>query len=122
MIDLQQELAETITLEKISDTQFSGVFTPPTNLSYFVGHFPDFPVLPAIALVDINAYFVKNLILRQPNLSIKKIDCLKIKSPVGPQQKISFKISKTDDLAFQIDWCDFENNEKVLSEISFCFH
>jgi 3-hydroxymyristoyl/3-hydroxydecanoyl-(acyl carrier protein) dehydratase len=122
MIDLQNELAETISLENISETQFIGIFTPPKNLSYFIGHFPDFPVLPAIALVDINAYIVKNLILFNLNLSIKKIDCLKIKSPIGPLQKINFKISKKEDLSFEIEWFEFENNEKMLSEISFCFH
>ncbi len=119
MIDLHSELKSTFKISKISDSQHDISITLPKNLSYFVGHFPQFPVLPSVALIDITIYLTR---LLDPSLAetyLKKIKYLKIKSPLGPDQKIKIQINQESASLFNAIWQ--HEGAAPIAEINFVF-
>lgn len=120
MIQLQSELANHFTLQT-SPAGFPEVLlSVPENFSYFAGHFPDFPVLPAVALIDISSYFVKTLILKK-ELPLKKVSLLKIKAAVKPKDQIIIEILQNADLTFNARWA-FPGSQPIeIADLTFAY-
>jgi 3-hydroxymyristoyl/3-hydroxydecanoyl-(acyl carrier protein) dehydratase len=71
------------------------------NIPYFIGHFPNNPVLPAVAIIDISHYFI-NLFF--PNLQYKDISYLKVKSKIPPEISVIVQIFKKADTTYEVLW------------------
>ncbi len=119
MIDLDVELANTFKISKKTQDEFDISITFPKSLSYFEGHFPQFPVLPAVALVDVSFYFARLRNLGLPKFQLKKVDYLKIKSPLGPGQEIKIDYSKKSSNSYEATWKLADGTE--IAEINFAF-
>lgn len=90
----------------------------PASLTYFRGHFPGMPVLPAVAMIDITQLLVSEFILSQTQTFLEKLDSLKIKEAVLPDQVLQVLIT-TDPLlqSFEAQWLDL--SQKKLAELFF---
>lgn len=121
MIDLQSELAQSFVYQKTETANLEVQMQIPSGLTYFVGHFPDFPVLPAVALIDITSYLIKTLLLEKPELSIKKIIHLKLKAAVKPKEKVNIKVLQNKDLTYSAYWSLQDSPAQELAEFTFLF-
>ncbi|MFZ3231639.1 MAG: hypothetical protein WA160_15630 [Pseudobdellovibrio sp.] len=121
MINLESELAQTFLIQKNRPNELEILITIPKKFSYFLGHFPDFPVLPAVALIDITSYLIKNLILNQPDLYIKKIGLLKIKAAVKPGDQVKIEILEKDASSYSATWLTQENEPKKIADLAISF-
>lgn len=120
MINLEVELSDSYHFEKINDESYLVNFKVPKNLSYFKGHFPQFPVMPAVAQIDITHYFIKKLILKS-DIALKKIDYIKIKAAVQPEQQVSLNIVKLNDSTFRTNWITTDTEQKDIAELTILF-
>ncbi|MBC7741752.1 MAG: hypothetical protein H7061_06130 [Bdellovibrionaceae bacterium] len=125
MIDLDLELKNTFTFldSESAESAQSGkalklTMTLPKSLSYFAGHFPQFPVLPAVGLIDISLFFTKKSFPQFNQSYLKKIKYLKIKAPLGPDQKINIQISQENESAFSAIW---STDQAPIAELNFAF-
>ena len=124
MIDLEQHLNHSFSHIENSGHQTRGLFVPSADLPYFLGHFPDFPVLPAVAILDVSAYFIKKFLLENINHSIQKLEYLKLKIPVHPNTKILLQVNQNDPVSFYVKWVEVTDTigvEKVICELSLSF-
>lgn len=106
MIDLETELKGTYEI-------ISGPADQPPNLvirlkpqvswSYFHGHFPAQPILPAVGIADISQYFVENYFFKSKR-SLKKVSQFRIRTPVQPDQQMLLAIEKDNENQFHVTW------------------
>lgn len=73
------------------------------DLPYFNGHFPQNPILPAIAIVDASTYLLQRA-LNQPQLKVKTISVAKFLSPIVPGQTVHISWQKHGEQEWQIEW------------------
>ena len=79
-----------------TETQVILEFSVPKTSDYFDGHFPGFPVLPAVAQVDIIMRFVSDFFKTSVELSeIKKI---KFTSLIRPDTPLILNIEKKEEI------------------------
>jgi len=90
----------------------------PASLTYFRGHFPTMPVLPAVAMIDITQLLVTEFILHQTQTFLEKLNSLKIKEAVLPDQVLQILIT-TDpsSYTFEAQWLDLA--QKKVAELLF---
>lgn len=119
MIDLRLELAKNYSTQMISEANSEILLQLPQTLSYFAGHFPQFPVLPAVGFIDISTYLLQSIWPEFANRQIKKVEHLKMKAPVAPNQTIRIQIIKQDANSFLASW-KIENG-KEIAELDFTF-
>jgi 3-hydroxymyristoyl/3-hydroxydecanoyl-(acyl carrier protein) dehydratase len=123
MIDLDVELANQFIINKISEKDFEMTVHFPGSLSYFSGHFPTFPVLPAVALIDISTFFIHKIQLdtkTTPQNSLAKIDQLKIKNPIGPDEKVQVRIMPGENKSFEVKWSSALRGICAELNLTFC--
>ena len=100
-------MAEKI-LEK-EDNSISLVFTIPETSPYFDGHFPDYPVLPAVAQADIVINFADRYF--NTGVALSKIKRMKFNKIISPSLTLLLKIEiKNDTLSFKINSEDESEN------------
>jgi len=116
MIDLAKELSETFHERSRSSGVLEVEFRPSLKLSYFVGHFPQLPILPAVAIIDISQFFVGHL-LRDENTLLSKMTNFRIKTPVQPGDQILIRVQQEAPLVFHVLWKS-ATDEKVFAELS----
>jgi 3-hydroxymyristoyl/3-hydroxydecanoyl-(acyl carrier protein) dehydratase len=119
VIDLETELKNTFSVSQTAENNFDIQLSLPKSLSYFVGHFPQLPILPAVGMIDLSVFLTRSI---KPDLNqkhLQKIKYLKIKSPLGPDQKINIQISTPNNSEFTALW----NTEsgQAIAEINFVF-
>ncbi|MBC7371718.1 MAG: hypothetical protein H7326_09140, partial [Bdellovibrionaceae bacterium] len=86
MIELERELQGTYKTIQISESQWEAEMTASATWSYYLGHFPEQAVLPAVAIIDISQFLLSQI---SPNSEkISKIQDFRIKNPVRPGDKI----------------------------------
>ncbi|QDK46252.1 hypothetical protein DOM22_14310 [Bdellovibrio sp. ZAP7] len=125
MIDLAKELSGTYTIRTKSDEALEVEIKPSPAWPYFSGHFPQMPVLPAVAMIDISQHFVQEM-MQSKNL-LSNISSFRIKNPVAPNDKVLVKIQKElKDQAgvpadtYHVSWVSCEG-DKPLADISLQF-
>lgn len=91
MIDLEKELAGSYKILEQTQTGLTVELALPQKLSYFEGHFPQRPILPAVGILDITGYFLSKYL--KVGSEIRKVVGCKIRQPMGPGDfvRISFK-------------------------------
>ncbi len=87
-------------------------WTAHEKLPYFDGHFPEHPILPAIAIIDLNLELIKK-ITSNPNLLVAHIATAKFLTPIFPNEIVSIHLNKLNDLNWEIIWNRLE--KKVVS-------
>ncbi len=122
MIQLSKELANCFSLMTaepiVKENEFSYRLIIPKDLTYFKGHFPDFPVLPAVALIDITTFLVRTHVVSNPNLELRKVDYFKIKRAVEPGQTVELSFQALPAQEYSIEW---KNDNKAIAEMSLIF-
>lgn len=63
-----------------------GLWSVPADLPFFQGHFPEQPILPAVATIDLSIQWLGSQLGRK--LSLKKIKNAKFTAPISPGQTI----------------------------------
>lgn len=75
----------------------------PSDSDYFDGHFPDFPILPAVAQVDLVVHFASEYF--GIPIGVKEIKRIKFSEKILPDSVLLFKIrfdSEKSKLSFEI--------------------
>ncbi|WP_413293194.1 hypothetical protein ACLSU7_17550 [Bdellovibrio sp. HCB185ZH] len=117
MIDLAKELSGTYTIRTKSGEALEVEIQPSPTWPYFSGHFPQMPILPAVAMIDISQHFIQEMIQSKNLLS--NISSFRIKNPVSPNDKVVVKIQK-ENSTFHVSWMSYEG-DKSLADISLQF-
>ena len=86
------------------------------ELPYFNGHFPQTPILPAIAIVDASTYFLQRA-LAQPELTVKTVSVAKFLSPIQPGQTVHVELLKQGEKDWQIEWKDGAKEARLLATL-----
>src|SRR6266436_9032986 len=89
-------------IDEMDDERIVGIKNVTVNEPFFVGHFPDFPVMPGVMIVEAMAQVAGVLVLSQiPDRHSKlvllaSVDEAKFRKPVRPgdQLRIEMKVSK----------------------------
>lgn len=115
MIDIEKELNGTYKLLTHGQDLMEVELQPSGAWSYFLGHFPQMPILPAVAFVDISQFFVQ--IWRQGPVSLQGMKYFRIKNPVQPGDKILIHVQPEAPGTFNVLWKSSEN-EKIFADIS----
>lgn len=120
MIDIQKTFIfpddETFLLE---NDQYSTKWVIPNNLAYFQGHFPNNPVLPAVALIDLITHIISKIEVSQ-TIRIKSIPSAKFSEIFIPGDTISIKIEKRESKKWytSLSKDGGNKNSKIIIEIS----
>jgi 3-hydroxymyristoyl/3-hydroxydecanoyl-(acyl carrier protein) dehydratase len=93
-------------------------WTVDTDLPYFNGHFPQTPILPAIAIVDASTYVLQRA-LNQPDLTVKVVVSAKFLSPIVPAQKVRIEIRDQGGQQWLVEWKeDVPAHARLLATLS----
>lgn len=119
MIDLAKELSDTYQeISRSEDFLLFRIRISP-QWSYFAGHFPLLPVLPAVALVDISQYFAEKLLSPVGNYALTKVMHFRIKNPVLPEEEIQIHVQREPKtMQFHVLWKGSEAIDKIFADIS----
>jgi 3-hydroxymyristoyl/3-hydroxydecanoyl-(acyl carrier protein) dehydratase len=115
MIDLAKELSGTYQVRKRSEGLLEVEIEPSSKWSYFVGHFPQKPVLPAVAIVDVSQFFIEELLHSESALS--RMNSFRLKSPVQPGDKVLIRVQQESPMSFNVLWTT-PGDDKVFADIS----
>lgn len=106
-MDVQDQIFFTLKNIKTMDHGFTcESWEIPPTLFYFEGHFPHFPVLPAVAIVDISLALLKTA---QPETTWKllAVPSAKFMQPVGPSRRVKIVATKEAGAGeWSIEWLD----------------
>jgi|GEM_PF-66373 len=80
--------------EKITENTLLAHVTVRVRSPWFSGHFPDDPILPGIAQLNMAAEAIS--LARQENLSIKRLSRVKFKKRVRPGERLEIRASATE--------------------------
>jgi 3-hydroxymyristoyl/3-hydroxydecanoyl-(acyl carrier protein) dehydratase len=124
MIDLEKEMANTYKILKQSEQMLQVELNVPPSWTYFVGHFPQGPLLPAVAIIDMSQYLIGTYLLVSGGapLSLRRLSNFRIKNPVHPGCQVQIEIeremsSEVGVFDFNILWKKFAEN-KLYAELS----
>ncbi|MGB9620888.1 MAG: 3-hydroxyacyl-ACP dehydratase FabZ [Brevinematia bacterium] len=87
-------------IEKISDTKAIGYKNVTVNEWFFQGHFPDYPIMPGVLIIEGMAQCAGVLALKkmeyrsdkQPLIFFASIDNVKFRNPVFPGDKLVYEV------------------------------
>ncbi len=120
MINLSQELKDTYFECARTQDRIEVNIIISAQWTYFLGHFPSSPVLPAVAILDISQYFVEKLLRSSAGHTLSEVVSFRIKNPVTPLEKINIKVERESD-NFHILWKSSETADKLFAEINLKF-
>lgn len=124
VINLENEILTSITLAKPADDMFVFHLLIPKTLPYFVGHFPQFPILPAVGIIDISSFLIKKFILLNLELPLKYIESAKFKTTILPDQAVRIEIKQSENNFYSVLWYPESaagDIPQILVQISFGF-
>jgi 3-hydroxymyristoyl/3-hydroxydecanoyl-(acyl carrier protein) dehydratase len=104
MINLETTFQFSIPTFSAQADGFELNWSVPANLSYFEGHFPNQPMLPAIAVFDANLFALEKYLGRA--IQIKKLVSAKFSAPIAPNTQIKIKVQKISEGSWQFQWLD----------------
>lgn len=106
MIQLDKELQNHYKLVSQHPQETVFDLKVPAHLTYFKGHFPGLPVLPAVGYLDLSLFVIEQAQKLSPE-SIKKVRSFKIKKPLTPETTVSVKITSTEKNQIEVQWGEF---------------
>ena len=110
MIDTQKIFSFDCLDLKDAPTKFNAKWSVSPQLPYFEGHFPENPVLPAVALLDLSTELL-NIILKK-SVIFKSMSSAKFLTPVKPQDILSVELNSGKSSE---NWnCLFTNQDDIL--------
>ncbi|HRO67090.1 MAG TPA: hypothetical protein PL182_05965 [Pseudobdellovibrionaceae bacterium] len=120
MMDVRREIAGHFgLLETRGATSVFEVFLPET-LSYFEGHFPETPILPAVGLIDLTQFFI-SLILNEPDLILASVQSFRVRQPAfaGERFRVTLDIPESSESA-SVLWtkADGQNLAELIVRVS----
>lgn len=88
MADPNYILKDLELIEAESNLAYSFFLNVNNDWPYFVGHFPDSPVLPLMAVLDISLTILRNVLYNDRNFDIEQIKFLKALTIIRPGEKL----------------------------------
>ena len=88
----------------------------PEKITYFEGHFPNNPVLPAFAILDISMEIIRR-IARNSSLEIKSIKTGKFYEVIKPKHKIRIQVKNIGSSEWILTWLDRAQTDKKLARV-----
>jgi 3-hydroxymyristoyl/3-hydroxydecanoyl-(acyl carrier protein) dehydratase len=99
----------------VKPTELSSLtWTVAGDLPYLNGHFPNSPILPAIAILDASTYILQQ-VLAQPQLTVKVVQMAKFLNPIVPGQTVRIAWQSLNEKEWQIDWKDAVSENSVAT-------
>ena len=89
--------------------------------TFFLGHFPSMPVLPAVAIIDISQYFVEKLLNSKQNYTLSEVPSLRVRNLISPGEQIQIQLltqGHPETLKFNILWKGLEPADKIFVDLS----
>jgi 3-hydroxymyristoyl/3-hydroxydecanoyl-(acyl carrier protein) dehydratase len=105
-MNLKNELRGNYQVKRIDERNFTVDLSLPSALTFFQGHFPDLPVLPAVAFVDISVFFLREC-FPQLNLELRAIPSLKLKKVLPPETHLQLSLQKSSENRYEVKWQDY---------------
>lgn len=90
------------------------VWTVSADLPYLNGHFPNQPILPAIAIIDASTYLLQK-VLERPGLKIACVSNAKFVSPIVPGQTIRIEFKDVNNGEWELDWKEHSSGKTLAS-------
>lgn len=90
-------------------------WTVSPDLPYLNGHFPQTPILPAIAIIDASTYLLQCALGRE--LTVKAIVSAKFLSPIVPGQVVRIEFEPADNGVWSLDWKE-ASSDRILASLS----
>lgn len=123
MIDLNKELKDSFSemtqVFEQSDSYHKIInFKVPPHLSYFIGHFPNNPILPAVGILDLSVYLIHFYFFQSlANLQPTEINQLKVTESITPSQFVTIDLIQ-DKNTFRVIW---KTIDKSIAELHIKF-
>jgi 3-hydroxymyristoyl/3-hydroxydecanoyl-(acyl carrier protein) dehydratase len=108
VINLETEL-------KLDINGFFARWSIPNDLSYLNGHFPAFPVVPGIAVIDVTLEVLRRA-LALPSIHLAELENAKFTQLIRPGQVIEIEILPTQDPA---RWSAKWKTNVLVADVSF---
>jgi 3-hydroxymyristoyl/3-hydroxydecanoyl-(acyl carrier protein) dehydratase len=89
------------------------------SLRYFEGHFPQNPVLPAVAIIDVSLEQAR-LVSQNASLQITRIKNCKFTQPILPGTQILIRFSHVQDL-WSFEWMSPDSTQ-TFAKLELHFH
>lgn len=86
-----------------SAQNFSASWIVPQHLAYFHGHFPQNPVLPAVAIMDVSIHLIRQT-LNNHQLELSHLKNSKFTMPILPKMHIQILCQKIQNDIWSIEW------------------
>ena len=77
--------------QRIETLHASYTLFVPKDLSFFRGHFPDYPIVPGVSQIDWAVYYSQRDLRLNSNIS--SMENIKFKRPIGPDFTLSLRLS-----------------------------
>jgi 3-hydroxymyristoyl/3-hydroxydecanoyl-(acyl carrier protein) dehydratase len=75
----------------------------PKDLSFFQGHFPGFPVLPGVIIIELSLFFANKLNAIGGTL-LKSVSKTKFIHPVFPEEEVTIKLEHKAEGHYKASW------------------
>lgn len=116
MIDTQKIFSFESIDTNDSPEKFSAKWSVSPDLPYFQGHFPDNPILPAIALLDLSKELLQ--LTLNKTIQFKSVGSAKFLEPIKPHDTLSIELSLSQK---SLNWAGLFKNQDglVVCKLSF---
>jgi 3-hydroxymyristoyl/3-hydroxydecanoyl-(acyl carrier protein) dehydratase len=115
MIDVEKELQGSYQIRSREKDLLEVEVQPSVRWTYFNGHFPHAPILPAVAIIDVSQFFIEEL-WGVPS-ALSRMKSFRIRNPVQPGDKIQIRVQQESPGSFHVLWKSSEN-DKIFADIS----
>lgn len=95
-------------IQSTSSTKIEMMWSVPADLPYLNGHFPGYPVLPAVGIVDGSVEGLRKA-LGYSQLHLREILLAKFLRPVRPDQSVRLVFSKKGEDIWRAEWLEEES-------------
>lgn len=83
------------TVKNCKNGKLIGEFIPAPNSQYFLGHFPDNPIVPGVLLLEISLRLLaKALNISRSKVVVKKLKKISFMKPVFPNSPVEIELDR----------------------------
>lgn len=83
----------------------------PKDLSYFDGHFPENPVLPAFAILEASVDLIRIIVGRE--LQLVQVSTSRFLAPIVPLDTVQIRLEQNSSGGWQIEWIGSDQKQKL---------